>query len=165
MSSTFDVDLDSELQGVASERVNALQSVVSERYAALRLDLSRRQRRICDGVATEATPRAEAGDPVEVKAARVEHTHPDGYPRQGRFSVHVDSHADLVAEGGWYAIVVYREVEVDGDDRILVVGCGIVDADEVDRWVGSGAARYQKVRWSLLLDDDDAVATDGGGSA
>lgn len=147
----LDAPLIDELQTLASDRVNALPSVVAERFVSLRYDVDRANRIACDGHATAATPDVDAETPVEVKAVRV--SHHDG---EGRLSVHTDSHRQLRDAGGVYAIVLYAPVSCGGNDRIVVLTSAIVDADEVGRCVAlDGAADYQKVRWSRVLDDAD----------
>lgn len=149
-SGAFETSLEEELAGVASDRVNAVPSVVAERFAALRYALDRVDEVVCDGYATAATPDVPADTPVETKAVRVAHQ-----CREGRFSVHAASHAQLLEADGVYAIVVYGAVDVGGDERVLVLDSALVDAAVVDREVPTdGRCDYQKVRWSLVLEAD-----------
>lgn len=151
----FDTPLDDKLAQVAKDRVNARPSVVAERFATLRWKLDRADRNHCDGFATDATPGVEAGEPVEVKACRVRHKSPDGGTREGRVSVHVDSHDRLEDEDGHYAIVVYSIVEVDGGKRVVVLADGLVEASDIGSLLPSSCrAEYQKVRWSRVLNVD-----------
>lgn len=150
MASSFAEPLDDELASVASERVHARPSVVGERYAALRWHLDRANEIHCDGYATAETPGYDAGTPVETKAVRVEHH--DGV---GRLNVHVDSHEQLREADGAYAVVVYVDVEHEGEQRILVLAAGLVDAVDVDPFVERGRCLYQKVAWPKLLENAD----------
>lgn len=149
-SSAFDSDLDEELATVASERVHALESVVCERYAALRYSLDRCNRIACDGHATADTPDVDAEDAVETKGVRLRHH--DG---EGRLNVHLDSHDELVEQGGVYAIVLYTTVEHAGEERVVVLQSAIVEPEEIGRWTRGAGSPYQKVRWSQVLPEKD----------
>jgi len=145
--SAFIQSLDDELRERGETRVNALASTVGERAAAVRYGLDRDDRDHCDGWTTEATPGYAPGVPIEVKTVRVEHH--DG---TGRLGIHPGSHKKLVAAGGDYAVVLYGEVDHEGDRRIVVLATEIVAATDVGRYLRPGASGYQKVRWDLLLD-------------
>lgn len=151
--SALDGGLQREIATVAKDRVNALPSVVGERYCALRYSLDRVNENVCDGYATDATPDVPADTPVECKAVRLFHA-----DQEGRFAVQLDSHDELLERGGVYAIAVYTPVEHAGEERILVLESALVDPAEVDRWITHGAADYQRVRWSLVLDAEIDVA-------
>lgn len=145
----FQAPLDAEVEEYRETRVNALPSLVGERAAAIRYDLDRVDENVCDGYATDESP-LEAGTPVEIKSVRVDH----GGQRTGRVGIHTGSHEELLELEGVYAIVLYAEIDVDGD-RVVVLESELVGADDVDEWVSAGSCQYQKVRWDLLLDDSD----------
>lgn len=144
------VPLEEELADV-EDRVNALPSVVVERGAALRWSLERVDLDKCDAFTTASTPAFDPDVPIECKAVRVTH---NGGAEIGRLGVHPGSHRALRDDRGWYAIALYREVDVDGDRAILVLEFDLVPAEEVGRWIRSDASDYQKVRWDLVLDVD-----------
>lgn len=144
--SAFVSPLSEELREYRGTRVNALASAVGERAAALRYALERVDEQRCDGYATTDSP-LEAGTPVEVKSVRVSHAG----GRTGRLGVHPGSHAALEDAGGYYAVVLYGEVDVDGR-RIVALAMDLVDAATVGRQLPRNPSGYAKVRWDVLLD-------------
>lgn len=147
----FDVPLEAELDTHAETRVNALASVVAERASALRWSLRRVNEIACDAYTTVRTPGFPPGVPIEIKAVRLTH---NGGSRTGRLGIHVDSHTELVEQDGWYAVVLYVDVELtDGERAVLALELDLVPAHVVDAHLpAEGSSDYQKVRWDLLLE-------------
>lgn len=168
MSSTasrFAIPLVEELQEHAGTRVNARASVVGERASSLRYRLDRVDEPHCDGYTTPETPGFAPGVPIETKAVRLTH---NGGTRKGRVGIHYGTHEQLEEAGGWYAVVLYVEVVVDGEEVILVLAMDLMPAAVVGKYVREDGGEYQKVRWDLLLEHADVDVdrwVGGGGQA
>lgn len=86
------------------------------------------------------------GTPVEVKACRETISNGDAYGTAGRWYLRQRAHEELVAQGGDYLLVVYRETS---DDDLEVVREELVPATIVGSLVST---------WTDVARDGEAVA-------
>jgi hypothetical protein len=138
------------VSAVAETRVNGREAEICERTAAFRFHLDRTDEDHCDGFATADSPAPlTAGAPVEIKSCRVEIDNGDDWGTTGRWHIHRGSHEELVAAGGYYALIVYR-LECN---HVVVLRAAVQPAGLVDYQLPETTSRACKLPWTEVFAD------------